>query len=110
MERSTVRGIYTLIFHLAYGIDRVPGLYGITILGFKRDGTVNLLQQLFSIPVCLYSMHWQLFACLGELPDEGLNTVVDITMEAFAVRRSVHAMTRDNHMGHLEGVTPPGWK
>ena len=71
---------------------------------------------MFYSQVGLYSTDRRLFACRGELPDEGLPRVVELPAEAFAVCRSVRAITRadhiarTDHISHLGGFAPPCWK
>ena len=56
--------------------------------------------------VYLYSTIQWLLSSLGELPYEGLLPVVEIPVESFTVRRSIRAVPQDNHMSHLQGITP----
>ena len=68
------------------------------------------MHSLFPVPIGLYSMARWLFAFIGDLPDECLPTMEEIPVEAFAVRCNMHAAPRDDHMSHLEGVTPLTWQ
>ena len=68
------------------------------------------IHSLFSVPVNLYSTSRHIFTCQEELTDEGLPLVVELPAEALAVRRSVLAVTREDHISHLEGFSPPDWK
>ena len=62
---------------------------------------------LLSVLVGLYSAAWWIFACLRELPEEGLPPVVELPFEAFVAWRYVRAIPWVYHVSHLEGVTPP---
>ena len=52
----------------------------------------------------------RLFACLGELPAEGLPLVVEIPVETFAVRRSVRAVLRVDRITRVGGISPLDWQ
>ena len=109
MEQCTGRGLHAFLSNLAYGVEPVPGFPGITLFGVDRYRTVHLTHSLLSIPVGMYSTSRRLFSCLGELPDEGLPTVVNINVETFTVRCYVCAIQQSDHTSHLEGATPPVW-
>ena len=66
-----------------------------------------MLHLLLPDPVELYSMTRHLFACRGDWPGEGLPTVVELPVEAFALHRSVHAVPQAYHVSHPEEVSPP---
>ena len=70
---------------------------------------VHLMHLLFSVRVNIYLNSRLLFDCLGELPSEGLSPVVEIPHETFAVRSSVCAVLRVDHITHLGVVSPPDW-
>ena len=67
----------------------------------NQDGTVHILNFLFSIPVCLYSSYWQLFSCFIELTREGIPPVFDLGIDAFGVWRAVRVVLRVDHVRHL---------
>ena len=69
-----------------------------------------MLHSLLSVLVGLYSTARRLFASRRELTDEGLPLVLELFAEAFAMRRSVRAVPRADHVSHLEGVAPPDWQ
>ena len=71
---------------------------------------MHLLHSLFSVPVDVHSTTRRLFACRGELPGAGLPLVLELPSEAFAVRRSMRAVSREDHISHLGGVSPPDWQ
>ena len=52
----------------------------------------------------------RLFACLGDLPAEGLPPLVEIPFEFFAARRSVCAVPQVNHVTCLGGISPLDWQ
>ena len=47
---------------------------------------------------------------LGELPSEGHSLMVDISVEALAVRQYVRPVLWAEHMSHMDGVTPTVWQ
>ena len=68
------------------------------------------LHLLFSVPVGLYSTAWRIFACRGEPPKKSRPPVADLPVDAFGVRRYMRAILREDHVSHLEGVTPSVWQ
>ena len=110
MKRRTVWGVHSLLGHLTSGVDPVPGLERLTLLGGNQDGAVHLLHSLFSVPVGLYYSPRWFSIYLGELLYYGLPPVVEIPVEAFMVRRSIRSVPQADHVIHLEGVAPPVWK
>ena len=105
-EWRTIRGLHPFLSHFAPRVDPVPRFAGLTLLGIDRDGTVHILQLLFSVSVGMHSTARCLFTCLVGMPDKGLPLVVEIPVESFAARRSVRAILQADHISHLEGVTP----
>ena len=65
----------------------VPGLEKVTLVGVDEDGLVHLMHSLFSVCVNVYSTECHLFACIGELPAEGLPQVTRLLPDFFAARR-----------------------
>ena len=57
-----------------------------------------------------YDPDQRLFGCRGELPAEGLPAITEIPVASFAALRAVSAMSREDHLVHLEGVPPSGWQ
>ena len=78
----------------------------LTLLGVNWDITVHLLHSFLSVPLVPYSKNWNIFAFEGELPFEGLPLVVGLQREYFSVRRVVRALSRADHVIHMEVVTP----
>ena len=72
------------------------------LIGVDQDGTVHLLHLLFSVLVGLYSTAWWLFSCRGDLPCEGLSPLVELTVDAFAVRGYMRATPKADLISHLE--------
>ena len=68
------------------------------------------MHSLFSVHVGVYSTGCRLFACLGELPAEGLPPVMEIPPDFFAARLSVSAVSRSDHIAHLGGISLLGWQ
>ena len=91
------------------GLERIPGLEQITLVGVNPEGMVNLLHLLLSFLVKLYSNRRSLFAFHGNLPAKGLPLVMEIPHDYFAERHYVHAMPRVDHMTHLGVISPPDW-
>ena len=85
-------GINSFLEHLALGVDMVPGLERVTLVVVNPYGRVLLMQSLFSVRVDLYSTQRLMFACLVEMPSEGLPPVVSILDEAFAARSSIRTI------------------
>ena len=79
MEEQARQGLHAFLAHIAPGVDPVPGLEWICLLGFNRDATVHLLYWLFSILFDLYSKTRRLFTCQGKLSNKGLPLVVELT-------------------------------
>ena len=71
---------------------------------------MHLMHSLFSVRVNVYSIECCLFACVGELPTEGLPLVTEILLDFFAARRPVCAVPRINHVAHLGGISPWDWQ
>ena len=69
-EKRSRRGLHSFLEHIELGVDPVPGMERIFLLGVDQYGTVYLLHSLFSVPVDLYSKTRRLFACQGDMPGE----------------------------------------
>ena len=109
IEKRSGRGVHSFLAYLASGVDPVPGFERVVLLQVDLDGTVHLLHLLFSVPAGLYSTAWRLFTCRGELPNEGLPSMLELTLDAFRVWCSMRTVPRAEHVSHLEGVTPSVW-
>ena len=92
LEERSVRGLHSFLAHLVLGEVPVHGLERVTLVGADKDGRVHLMHSIFSVRVNVYSTECRLFACLGDLPAEGLPPVMEIPPDFFVARRSVHAM------------------
>ena len=99
-------GVHYLLDHLASGVDPIPRFERVVLLQVDPDRAVHILHSLLSVPVDLYSTAQRLFEFRGELPHKGLPPVVEFPVDAFGVRRSVRAVLREDHIIHLEGVSP----
>ena len=106
LEKRLGWGIYSFLVQLASGVDPVPGIKWVTLVGVDTDGMVHLMYSLFSVWVGIYLTRRCLFACLGDLPVKGLSLVLEIPHEAFMVRQSVCAVLRLDRVTRLGG-TPP---
>ena len=105
-EKRSGRGVQSFLANLASREDLFPGFERMWLLQLDPDVTVHILHSMLSVPVNLYSMYQSLFAFWEELPLEGLPPVVELTMDAFLVRRSLRAAPRADNISHLEGVSP----
>ena len=94
------------------GVDPVPGLDQVTLVGVDLDGMVHFMHSLLSVWVKIYSTIQRLFAFLSKLPAEGLPPVVETPhkAETFAARRSIRAVLRVDHVTHLGWMSPPNWQ
>ena len=68
------------------------------------------MHWLFSVWSDAYSTSRCLFACLGNLPVEGLLLVAEIPHKAFAARLPICAMPRLDHVNNLGGIYSPYWQ
>ena len=107
LEECTGWGLNAFLSLLALGEVPVPGLDKVTLVGVDEDGRVHLMHSLFSLHVNVYSIECRLFACVGELPAEGLPQVTELLPDFF-VERS--AMPRIDHVAHLGGISPRDWQ
>ena len=64
----------------------------------------------FSVRVNVYSTECRLFACIGELPAEGLLQVIELLPDFFAARRAVCTVPRMDHIAQLGGISPREWQ
>ena len=95
---------------LHWGVDIIPGMEQVTLVGVDLDGMVHIFHLLLFFRVYLYLTSRFLFACWLELPTEGLPVVVEIPHESFAVQRSVCAMPQVYHVTYLGGIYLSGWQ
>ena len=109
-EKRSVWGIHSFLTQLTLGLDPVPGLDRVTLVGVDLDVMVHLMHSILSVWVDIYLAIRRLFSCLGDLPAKGLPLVVDIPHEAFSAQRSVLSIPPVDHVTHLGGVSPPYWQ
>ena len=102
--------IHSFLEQLASEKDLVPGLGWLMMAGLNPDGRVILMHLLLSFRVSAYSTQQCIFACLGNLPVEGLPSLVEIPDEDFAAQRSICTVPRVNRMTHLGGISPLDWQ
>ena len=110
MEKRSVQGIQSFLAKLTLGVDLIPILERVTLVGINPDGMLHLIHLLFSVRVNLYLNSLCLFACMGELLAEGLPLLVEIPLESFAAWRSACAMPQVDHVTHIGGISPPNWQ
>ena len=103
-------GIYTLLWNLDSKVDPAPGMEHLALLGVDRDGRVHVLHSFFSIPVGRYSTERRLLDFSGDLSPEGIPTVTDPPVYAFAVQRIIFTVPREDQLVHIEGTPPSIWK
>ena len=108
-EKRLGQGIHSFLEQLSSGVYLVLDLERVMVVGVDPDERVYLMHSLFSVQVDVYFTQRRLFACLGNLPAEGLPLVVDIPDEASAARRSVCAMPRVDHVNRLGGISLINW-
>ena len=53
VEKRSGQGVHFFLNHLDYMVDPVPGFERVVLLQVKPDGTVHVLQSMFSVPVDL---------------------------------------------------------
>ena len=109
-EERTGRGLHSFLSHLALGEVPVLGMERVTLIGVDTDRRLHLMHSLFSVRVDVYSTECRLFACLGELPVEGLPPVMEILPDFFVAWRSVCAVPRMDYMAHLGRISPHDWQ
>ena len=109
-EERLGRVINSFLVQLASGVDLVPSLERVTMVGLDPYERVLLLHSLFSVQVNVYSTQRRLFACLGELTTKGLPPVVEIPNKAFAARHSVRAVPQVDHVTYLGGISLLNWQ
>ena len=71
---------------------------------------MHLLHLLFSVRVNVYSTECCIFACVGELPAEGLPQATELLPDFFTARRAVRAVPQIDHVAHLGGISPRDWQ
>ena len=104
------RVIDSFLAEVASEVDLVPRLEQVTMVKIDPDGRVLLMHLLFYVRVNVYSTQRRIFACLGKLPAEGLPPVVEISVKAFAERRSVCAVMQVNHVTLLGRISQLNWQ
>ena len=109
-EECSGQVIQSFLVQISSGVEPVPGLERVTVVGLDPDGRVLLMHSIFSVRFNVYLTQRRLFACLGELPSEGLPPVVEIPDKAFVSRRTVLAVPRVDHVTHLGGVSLLDWQ
>ena len=55
LEKCSGQWIHSFLAHLASGVDLIPSLEWVHLIGVNLDGMVHLLHSLFYIRVDLYS-------------------------------------------------------
>ena len=103
-------GIHTFLGRLNSEAALVHGLAGLTVLGVDQDGGVHILHSLFSVPVGPYGPDRWLFGWRRKLTLEGIPEITEILVNSFAAHRGVSAMLQEDHIVHLEGVSPSNWQ
>ena len=107
LEKQSGQGIHSFLAQLASGVDPIPSLERVKLVGVYPDGRVLLMHLLFSVRVDIYSTSRRLFACLDELLAEPPPPVMEIPKKAFSAWHSICAMPQVDHVAHLGGIYPP---
>ena len=100
------QGIHAFLGNISYGVDPVPGMECLALLGVNQDGTVHILHSFFDVPVGRYSAERRLLAFSGELPTGGLPPVTELLVASFAVWHAICAVPREGHFVHVVGISP----
>ena len=90
-------GVHTFKGRLTDETVSVSGLAELTLLGFDWDGGAHIPHLLFPVPVGSYDPDKRLFGCRGELTLEGLPSITNILAASFGARRTVRAVSWDDH-------------
>ena len=109
-EHRPGRGIYSFLRHLAFAVEPSPGLDRLTVIGFKRYRTVHVLQLFFSVPVGQYYTEIGLLAFSWKIPLVGLPPVTELLMPSSTVWRAIFAVSRKDHLVHVNYIPPSGWQ
>ena len=65
-------GVHSFLAQIVSGLEHIPVLYRLILVGVDPYGMVHLLHSLLSLLSDLYLTIQRIFACLGELPVKGL--------------------------------------
>ena len=77
-DKCSGRGIHFFLAHIVSGVELVPRMERVTLVGVDPDGKFCLFHSLSYFRVDLYSTIWRLFACQGDMTAKGLPPVVEI--------------------------------
>ena len=100
--------IHVFLRNLASREEPVPGLEHLALMGVGQDDTLHLLHLLLYFLVFSYSIDKILLAFVGEITlDPSPPLVTELPINAFAVRRTIYAVTQEDHRIRVEGVPPP---
>ena len=106
LGRRLGRGLYAFLGQIATNDEPVPWFGQLALLAVYRDGEVHLLHYFFSVLVGVYSTYKQILVFDTKLLASVTPLVFDILLEVFVVRRSFHAVPREDHWIHLGGSAP----
>ena len=99
-------GIHAFLGRLTAEAAQVPSLERLTLIEVERYVGAHILQSFFSVPVGPYDPYHWLFGCIREIPSEGIPAIVDIPVASFAEQRVVSAVSQEDHIVYMEGVSP----
>ena len=61
LDKRSGRGIQSFLAHIPLGVDHIPGLDRVNLLGVDPDGMVHLFHSLLSVLIDIYSTSRCLF-------------------------------------------------
>ena len=105
-EKHSGQGLQYFLDELDSGVDPIPVLEQVKLVGVDLDIMVILMHLLLPVRVNIYLTIRRFFTCLGDLPAKVIPLMVGTPQEVFAARRSVGAVLQVDHSTHLEGIIP----
>ena len=104
LEALLGRNIHAFLGHLAGTEIPVPVIDWVSLLAMEQNGVVHTLHFLFSVLDTACSFTRRPFALDVKIPGLEPPLVLELPMEAFAVKHFVSAVPQAGHTSHLGGV------